>query len=259
MQRENGFEVVRRHSWAWLLPTALSLIGLMISLTVGLLPVVKPGIHLKLVVPNGMPTVDSILQLETSDLGVAVSPSVLLITLFSMALSAFLSGGWLSGVFAAIKGQADVLNQETFMERGRYFFGRLLGARVLTFIGTLVAVFGVGLLLGPLALLMLLVAMVFTFFWELAIVREDLSIGDGFSRGYQLMRANLGEVISTALPIALASALISAVANLMAQSFIGYVALIPIWSFIGGAFAVNICGLYDRLVEDSTPPELTQL
>lgn len=256
MQLRSSFQVVRKHSWVWLLPAALSLLGLMISLTVGLLPAVKPGINFKSVVPNGMPTVDSILQVETSDLGVAISPSVLLITLFSLVLSAFLSGGWMSGVFSAIRGQSDVLSQEQFMERSRYFFGRLLGARVLTFVGTLVGVLTVGLLLGPLALLMLLVAMVFTFFWELAIVREDLSLGDGFTRGYQLLRANLGEVFSTALPIALGSALFSVPANLIAQSFIGYVALIPVWSFVGSAFAVSICGLYDHLVQATTPPEL---
>ena len=258
MELDRGFGVVRKYKWIWLLPTLLSLAGLLLGLLFSFVPIVKPGVHLKFTVPTGMPDVDSILKLEQTDIG-ALQPPLLLLTLISIIVNAFFSGGWLAMVFAALRGEEAA--QINFWGRSRYFFGRLFAARVLT---VLVGIFGLlflALLLGPLALLLLVLvplAIAYTFFWELAIVCENLSVGEGFTRGYQVMRANVGEVLQVALPIALFSAVASLIANLVAQHIYGYILLIPIWAFVGSVFSVAICALYQRLALSSPMPPINE-
>jgi len=260
MELDNGFRVLRKNRWIWLLPTVLSLVSLLLTPLFGFFPTVQRGIHIKFAVPTGMPDLDSILKLEQMNIGVPVRPQMLLFALISILVDTFFTGGWLAMVFAALRGTEP--DKTDLWEQSRYFFSRLLLTRILTL---LVGIFGLVLLaifLGPLAFILLILAFVglmYVFFWELAIVGEDLSVGEGFTRGYEVLRANLGEVLRVVLPIALYTAIISLVANLIAQHILGYVLLIPVWSYIGGGFSAAICALYERLTKLPTSPPINNL
>ncbi len=251
MELGTAFAIVRRHKWVWLVPTALGLGWLMISLLLGAIPAVKEGVHFKFTVPNGMPSLDSILQMQQQPINEAMGGPVLLLTVIGMAIGAFLTGGWLAGVFSALR-QQDT-DQAEFMENCQRFFGRLLAARLITFVVMVFGVLTLAMVLGPLVFVLMLVALIYTFFWELAIVREDLSVSEGFTRGHRLLTGRLGEVLGFLLPIGLLTGFLSVFANLLAQSFVGYVLMIPVWSFIGGGFSVAVAALYDRLVDPSPP------
>lgn len=247
MEIQNSFTIIRKHKWLWLLPTVLSLVGLLFALLLGSFPTVKPGFHLKVTVPNGMPSLDSILQLEQMSTTTALTAPTILLALASLVVSTFFSGGWLAAVFAALRGQE--LTQEELWEQARYFFGRLLVSRLLTVFGTIFGILFLAMILGPIVVLLAVAIVIYIFFWELAIVCEDLSVGEGFTRGHQLLRANFWEVLGTLLPMALLCAMFSAIANFIAQTPLGYVLLIPIWSYLGGSLAVMVCGLYRELTQ----------
>lgn len=217
---------------------------------------IKPGVHLKFTVPAGMPDVDSILAQEQLDTAIYVKPSLLIFIIINMLVNAYFSGGWLSLVFSAIKGEnAD---PSGLWERSRYFCGRLLMARILTLLLGIVMVFS-AFILGPLAVILPVALLILTFFWEQAIVCEDLLLGEGFTRGHEVLRANLGEVFMVALAIGLFSTLASLVANLIVQNMLGYLLVIPIWSFVGGVFSVAMCALYQRLAQPAVIPPTNEL
>lgn len=247
MEILNSFDITRKHKWLWLLPTVLSLAGLLVALLLGFFPTVKTGFHLKFYVPSGMPSLGSILQLEQLEISTAVTAPTLLFVIGSLVVNTFFSGGWLATVFAALRGQE--LTREELWEQSRYFFGRLLVSRLLTLFGTIFGLLFLAMILGPIVLLLAVAILFYTFFWELAIVCEDLSVGEGFTRGHQLLRANFGEVLGTLLPMAVLCAMFSAIANFIAQTPLGYVLLIPIWSYLGGSLSVMVCGLYKELTQ----------
>lgn len=258
MELQNGFHVLRKNNLIWLLPTVLSLVGVLLSTSFGSFPTVQPGVHIKFTVPTGMPDLDSILKLEQTPIHVPARPQVLLYALINLLVYSFFTGGWLALVFAALRGEEP--DQTDLWERSRYFFGRLLVTNLLSVLAVVCGVLLLIPLLGPLALLVLLIlaviAIMYVFFWQLAIVGEDLSVGEALHRGYRVFRANVGEVLKVALPIMLFTALISLVANPIAQHIYGYILLIPVWSYIGGGFSAAICALYERLTRPPIDPQI---
>ena len=185
------------------------------------------------------------------DTATAITAPNILFALTSLVVGTFFSGGWLATVFAALRGQE--LTSKELLEQSRYFFGRLLAARLLTLLVSLIGLLILAIIFWPLIFVLVVAMLIYTFFWELAIVCEDLSAAEGFTRGHQLLWANLGEVLGALLPIAVLCAMISVIANFMAQTPLGYVLLIPIWSYLGGILAVIVCDFYRGLTQRSTP------
>lgn len=244
-----GFNVVRRNPWVWLLPVGLSLFGLFFGLLSGSVPLAKPGFNVKFTIPTGIPDLSSVIQTEQGTLSVAGFG--LILTLLLMALSAYLTGGWLAGVFRHISG-GDV-SRDSFFAACSYFFGRVFAAQLIT---TGIFIFGVilfGVVLGPLAIVLALVLMAFTLFWSLAIVKDDLGLGNAFTRGYQTLFTFFGEALGVLAPILVASSLASIPLHLMAQSVVGYAVAVPIWAFVGGGLSAAVCALYVRLSGQTAP------
>ena len=239
-------KVVRKHHWLWLLPVALSLFSLWLQLLVaGEQQLVPPGVQWKATIPTSIPTMSDILSSAQPDLATA-SPGKFLLMLPLMLIGTFLTGGYLAGGIRALHGEA--VDWPTYWADCRRFFARLLLLDLLLlFVGILVLA-----LIAAIHMLLFLIAVVaafvYLFFWPIAIVREDLTIKEGFERGHTLLRANWSRVIPLLLIILLASGLASLPINWLAQSFHGYLVAMPIWSFIGSIFSVAVLCCYDQLV-----------
>jgi hypothetical protein len=247
---QRGTGLVRANPWIWLLAAALSTFGLVVSLLLGAVPLVEGGFHVKFTVPTGIPDLSSILQGQGVALGGSANSIAFLIGLFGLLLNAFLSGGYLSGIFRLLHEESP--SRDEFWSDCQRFFGRMVMAEILTLV-FVILVGMMGLLLGPLVIVAVFFALAVTFFWRLAIVRDDLHLDEGISQGWQLFRANLSQVLGVALLVFLLTGLISVPVNLLAQSFLGYLADVFIWAFLGSAFSAGICSLYDRLADGDQP------
>ena len=238
---EKAYKIVRDNFWLWLLPLAIVMLGFFWSLSMALWPLVKPGFHLKFVVPVGLPSMAQILQQQEVPL-IGGSGLVLLgglAGIISLGVSAFVSGGWLHSAFRLLNGE-QVL-QEEFLAASAKFLLRLVGLRLLNILLVTVVVLPLGMIFPPFALFAILFAMALTFFWEIAIVKEDLGVIGGLQRGWEVFKANVSEVLSLALLTGFATAVLSIIINGLAQSMAGYPLAAVSWIFISSVFSVAVC------------------
>lgn len=239
-----GGNLVRRNPWTWLLAAALSTFGLFESMVFGLAPLVKGGFSIKFTVPLGIPDLSSILQGQTSELGAGVGGAGLLLGLLGLLLNAYLSGGYLGGIFRLLRGRA-VAPQDFWTDCQGYFV-RMVLVEVLTLMSVIMAG-SMSFVLGPLVIIAIFFLLSVTFFWQFAVVRDNLSLERAISRGWWLMRSNFREVLGLILLVFLLTGAVSLLANFLAQTFTGYLVDILVWASIGSAFSAAVCSLYDRL------------
>jgi len=173
--------------------------------------------------PGTTPNMDQFEQWISSHIGVVVGISILVLILVVLFLFLGTIGriGLIRGTYQADQGANQLVFGELFSESMPYFW-RVFGLSfliglifLLLFIPfILFAVFtgGMGLLcLVPLICLFIPIALVVNVVVEqanAAIVLEDLSIGDGFRRGWAVFRSNIGAVILMAIILIVLSAVV---------------------------------------------------
>lgn len=96
-------------------------------------------------------------------------------------------------------------------------------------------------------------AVIHLFFWEIAIVYEDLGLQAGLIRGHMIMRSSLGEVARLLITILLTSGIVSLLLTWLAQYYLGYLLAILIWSIIGASLYVAVIHCYSELVKRDAP------
>lgn len=148
---------------------------------------------------------------------------VLVITLLIVFLATVGRIGLIRGTYEADQGAARLQFGELFRESTPYFW-RIFGLQLLIVLAVIVMVVIITLLAIPLALtvvglfclipvicLLPLIAIALNLVIEqasIAIVIDDLGIGDGLQRGWQIVRDNLGAMILLALVLYLGVSLI---------------------------------------------------
>ncbi len=240
-----GFDVVRKHHWLWLLPVVLSLGGLFLNmLLLGEWPLSPPGLHFKATIPASIPEIGNIipgpnLGLASGSFGVFVL--ALVVTLFKT----FLNAGYLAGGVRALKGES--VDMPTFWADCQHFFKRSLLIGLLLLFAAPVS-FAVLAAIHPIvALVAAFVAIIYLFFWQIAIVYEDLGLREGFTRGHTIMRENLSEIVPLLLIILLMSGVASLILSPLARYYWGHLLAILIWSFVGASLFIALIHRYSEL------------
>lgn len=239
-----GFKILKENIWLGFIPLCLNLFIYLIEISTKKLPLVPSGIHLKFAMPNSIPEMSGILQQpQTSGFNIDLS----IIALF---IAPFLVGGFLTSIINLY--QEQQVTKDTFVENCIYFFARLLGANILTFL-LMIVTFLPAFIFPPFVIISLVIILYYTYFWQLALVTEDLQIMDALVVGKDLLKANLSQVARLLIPIALLSAVISLPLNILGQNPLGYLLAIFIWSFVGTIFAIATISLFVDLAKN---PEL---
>ncbi|MFZ7103713.1 MAG: hypothetical protein ACOWWO_13810 [Peptococcaceae bacterium] len=236
-----GFKILRENLWLWLVAIGFNMMLYVLNLVCNNLPLVPPGIHLKFAMPNNIPEMSGILQ-QPQTQGININFSLL-----SLVIAPLLAGGFLAGIFKIIKG--ETMTKEIFGQDCKYFFIRLLGVNILTFLFMLAALLP-AFLFPPLAIISLIFVMYYTYFWQLALVKEDLQIMEAFHRGHTIFKDNLSRVIGLLFPIAILSAFIGVPLNILAQEPLGYLLAIILWTFSGSILAIAVISLFADLQKD---------
>ena len=108
----------------------------------------------------------------------------------------------------------------------------------------------------PLVIVAIIFFVYLTYFWQLALVKDDLEILEALNKGKTVFKNNLSPVLGQIFTVAIISAIVGVPLNIMGQSVIGYGLAIIIWSFVGIGLSISIISLYDDLSNEK-PPELT--
>lgn len=245
-------DLITHQRWIWLAAVAVMLVEFSLAAFFSSVALVQADFAIKFVVPAGIPDESDILELPQLPLGELDSPGLMLMLLY-MALRAFLTGGWYGGIFGLLRGETR--EPTSFWDDCRHYFGRCFIVGLLLLILGLVVV-GLSTMLGPLFVIVWLLTIPLTFFWMMALVREDLGVGTAFQRGWETALGSFGELVGFMLLVAACTALLSIPLNLLARFPLGYLAAIVIWGYAGSVFAVSACVFYQQLREkaEGSPP-----
>lgn len=245
------FDVVHKQRWLWLLPVVLSLGRLLLNmLLMGEWPLSGPGLQFRATIPASIPEIGDMISPQQARLA-SDSLGIFVLLLAVMLFKIFLSAGYLAGGMRALRGEP--VDMPTFWADCQHFFKRvLLIGLLLLFAGTISLV--VLAAIHPIvALVAAFVAIIYLFFWEIAVVYEDLDLREGFTRGHTIMRAYLGEVTLLLIAILSTSGIVSPLLNWLAQYYLGYLIAILIWSSIGASLFVAVIRCYCELVDRGVP------
>lgn len=242
-----GVALARKQHWLWLLPIAISLAGLLLSmLSLGEWPLPEPGLHLRATIPSSIPEISEIIAIPKLGL-LSDSFGIFVILLAVLLFRLFLNAGYLAGGMRALRGES--VDLPTFWADCKYFFKRLLLIGLLILLVVPISLVALALIHPIIALVAAVVAIMYLFFWEVAVVYEDLDLLAGFKRGHTIMRTYLGEIILLMLTVILISGAISLLLNWLAQTYWGYLLAILIWSIIGATLFIAVIHFYSELVQ----------
>lgn len=211
------------------------------------------GFTLKFTIPSAIPSLTQVLAdpPKTSGGFTANIPysylggAFLLIFVFFLLVSAFLKGGFLGCVLAAINEQENSV--DIFIRSAKKFFTRFLLQFFITLTLLLVAV-PFFFALGPLVILALIGLMILFFhliLWDYIIVVENAMLLDAAKSSWNLVRSNIGKVFYFVLPIALITALFGIIANaVVATSPIFAVIAIVTYAYFGTAVVFAMMSFY---------------
>lgn len=165
--------------------------------------------------PQFQQWVDSVPDEAWTSIGIGIAVALLLLALLVLVLSTIGNGGLIAGFGMADSNQPVTLGR-AFREGGKFFW-KLLAIQVIPVILSLLLIVplfigsatvgvltaGVGLLcLAPLLCLIVPAGILVTIYIQLtqiALVNDDLSIGQAFSRAWELVRAQPGNILIMAL------------------------------------------------------------
>ncbi|MFZ5943078.1 MAG: hypothetical protein ACOYVD_03135 [Bacillota bacterium] len=238
-----GFKVLQENLWLWFVALGLNLLVFFVGIITKTLKLVPPGIHLKLGMPNGIPEMSNILQQpQTHGINIDLSPAFIVFIL----VAPYLAGGFISSIFNILKGYE--ISKETFMSDCKYFYLRMLAVNILTLL-LLLAAFLPALIFPPLIIVSIIFVMFYTYFWQLALIRDDLEIGEALYKGKSLFKDNLSNVLGLLIQIAVLSAIVSIPLNILGQNVMGYLFSILIWTYLGSIFVIAVISLFKDLEE----------
>ncbi|KJS21341.1 MAG: hypothetical protein VR72_11395 [Clostridiaceae bacterium BRH_c20a] len=241
-----GFRILKENLWLGWVALAFNFFVFFIELITKSLPLVPPGFHLKFAMPNGIPEMSSILQ-QPQVQGININLSSI-----ALIISPFLVGGFLSAIYRLLENKKT--DKEIFIEDSKHFFLRLLSINVIIFLLMLASM--LLLVFPPLVIVAIIFFVYLTYFWQLALVKDDLEILEALNKGKTVFKNNLSPVLGQMFTVAIISAIVGVPLNIMGQSVIGYGLAIIIWSFVGIGLSISIISLYDDLSNEK-PPELT--
>ncbi len=249
-----GFNVVRKQHWLWLLPVVFSLGMLLVNmlfLEKWALP--DLGFLLRVTIRASIPEIDDVIP--RPNLGSTLdSFGVFVLALAISLLKSLLTAGYLAGGLRALRDEE--VDMPTFWADCQHFFLRLLLIGLLWLLVSNIAS-NVLELVHPLVSSMVgVVTVIYLFFWEIAIVYEDLGLLAGFMKGLAIMCRNLGEVIRLLITIFLTSGVMSLLLNRLAQYYLGYLLAILVWSFIGASLYIAVLHCYSELEKRGAPDAL---
>lgn len=95
----------------------------------------------------------------------------------------------------------------------------------------------------------------YLFFWEIAVVYEDLELREGFKQGHTIMRTYLSEFIVLVTILLIVTGAISIPLNWLAQTQLGYLAAILIWSVVGSTLFLCVLYYYHDLFNRDIPTQ----
>lgn len=248
-----AYRIVIDNPWLWLVPFALAMYSFVWSLRMGLWPIVKPGLNFKFGVPVGLPIMSQVIQ-ERLGVGQTVGLAGGLTAVLSLAIDAYLSGGWLTAIFKLIAG--ETVSFDDFVRGSSRNFLPLAALRLVNILVLTVLVLPLGMLFWPLAFAALIGILALTFFWQIAVVKENLGVLSGLWRGWAVLRSNFREVLPLAALTGILSSLISAIINQLAQTKFTYPIGVVAWMVIGSVFTVAVCALYTSLTDESSSQKL---
>lgn len=242
-----GFDVVRKQHWLWLLPVVLSLGVLLLNmLSLGEWPLPEPGLQFRATIPSSIPEISGIISGPNLGL-MSDSFGIFVILLAVMLFRIFLNAGYLAGGMRALRGEA--VDMSTFWADCQHFFKRLLLIGLLLLFAAPISLVVLAAIHPIVALVAALVATIYLFFWEIAVVYEDLDLLAGFIRGHTIMRKNLYEVVLLVITVLSISGGVSLFVNSLAQYYWGYLLAILIWSVVGASLFIAVIHCYRELVE----------
>lgn len=242
-----GLNTVRREHWLWLMSAALSLLNLFLNMLIlGAWPLIGSGLHFKIAFPTSIPTVSDVIanpqiQLTASSFGSFVLLAVL--WLFTI----YMTGGYLAGGMRALRG--EIVDMSIFWADCQYFFQRMLLAGLFLILLTVVLFTLLAVIHPIVALIALIAVLLYLFFWQMAIVYEDMDLLAGLKRSHAIMKLYLSEVIALVITIGLASGITSLVLNWFAKYYTGYLLAVFIWSFVGAVLFIAVLHSYIELVK----------
>lgn len=215
--------------------------------------------------PRGMQ--EFFLNMERNFGNISVQEDTLILIAFALMCFFFILGLVLFlisiyGRVGLIKGAQDAaggksLQLSTLASDVRVYCGRALGLNILLviivlvlfvavglfFAGCAVLTFGIGAIcLAPLLCLMLPLGLVYTVYLEfsnIALITEDLGVGDALKRGWQVMRENAVNVFVMALILFIGGAVVSFLIGLP-FALIGLPALIGAFSETQSGFTTGL-------------------
>lgn len=236
-----GFKILKENLWLWAIPLGIDFLGLALAILTNTLQLVPPGFHLKISVPNSLPSVANILKTSQTN-GIELGGGSALFIVF-IVLGPFLAGGFLNTIFKILKN--NTADKASFLADCKYYFLRLLGVSILTFLFFLAVTLPAMLIFPLLGIVAILFIMYLTYFWQMSLVYHDLEIMEAFSKGREFFKNNFSQILSLFIPIAIFAGIISIPLNTMAQDVLGYALAILIWSFVGSIFAIAVISLYN--------------
>lgn len=209
--------------------------------------------HIKFTVPSAIPSVTQILaDIPNKTNGFSVNMPFsnfggIAIFMFALYLitSSFLTGGFLGCVLAGIK--EDEVSINLFIQYGKKFFSRFLLKFFITFGSVLVIALIIS-SFGPILLLLFIGFLIFFFFlsfWDFVMVAEDETLINAAIISINLVRNNIGNVISFLLPIALITSFLAILANFIVTiSIVGAIIAIVVYAYYGTAIIFMIMSYY---------------
>jgi hypothetical protein len=249
MNLSKGFQLANRYYPLILVPIILDLLQL------GQILRSVNGITLKVTIPGSLPSLTQIMNPPNQGGGgfmvnlpygyLGNGFLIVLISIFFIAASAFMKGGFLGCILAGIREQE--VNVNTYIEAARKYFGRFLALSLLVF-AALLAFVPLALVFGGLALLFVigfLILWFFLIFWDYIIVADDAGIIEAARISLHRVRADLGKVLLFLLPIVLITAVLSLLVSvLMASSPVLVVLAIALYAYFGTAVVFAMMAFY---------------
>lgn len=258
MHISKGFILAKRYFPLLLIPIVLDILNL------GEVLKSVRDFSFKFAVPSAVPSISQILPAPINE-AVGLSAYLpfgdlkgvfLLLFIVLMFLSPFLKGGFLACILSGIK--EEEVNINTFIQNGRKFYVRFLMEFFVTALVVL-AIVPIAYIFGPLiifGLIAILVLFFFLLFWDYAMVADNGRLFDSAQASIDLVSANKGEVFSFILPILIASAAFSFIANAMvkASPMLAIVAIV-IYAFLGTIVVFAMMSYYMDISKETVAVE----
>lgn len=217
---------------------------------------VTQGFRVSLTIPGAMPSIVPVLSEYSYVFNINIPLGGLqggLVAIFMgimfFLLGIFLKGGFLGSVFSGLKGESFSLG--TFIGCGKKFFGRFMLQILFMIFVILVSIFPyiviidiiisilgfLGVVLTAVMSFVLVLALIFLlFFWDYAMVVEDIGVIDGAKKSWNVVKNNVVAVFIAILCILIANILLGILASLMVWAGL----ILAVLAIIGYAYFATV-------------------